>query len=77
MTEVRPCHVLFGLGRDSLGLQLLSEPGALHELTDARLRHELVSLDQHLPAEQDELDCTRHLGALEEVAVDLRMVRRR
>ena len=45
-------------------------------LADARLRDQLVVLDQDVPAEQHDVGRADHVGVLVEVVVDARVVRR-
>ena len=56
-------------GQRVCGLQFLAELRALDELAAARLGEQLVALDDHVAAQQDDLRRAVHLGALEDVDV--------
>ena len=56
--------------------ELLAEARTLHELARARLRDELVVLDDDLAADEHDLRGADDLSALEQVVVDVRVMGR-
>jgi hypothetical protein len=68
-----PSETHFRLGWDGCAArpELFSESRPLHELADARLRHEVAILHEHLAAEEHDLGRARDFRALIEVVVHL------